>query len=240
MCNARIPDDRIIDGKSLLPLFKGSEVGWSDRPLFFYWSRKYPELYNNVALQKGKFKIAGHADYNAEIGDFELFNIDIDPYEKINIISENKLLAVEMKKELDEKFYELVRSPNLLNPQRIIIGDKNENPVFLNRNDADGDRGIWAQEEIYGKWRVSISKGTYNMKFMFLSPLNEGGQMIVETGTFINQIKVTRDGLTEVEMKNLSYPLMDCELIPFYLIGTKRILPFLVEIEKVNDIFRTD
>ena len=181
ICNAKMPSDRIIDGESMLPLFKEADVAWADRSLFFYWTRKYPELYNNVALQKGKYKLVGHTDFNAEIYDFELFDIEQDPFEQDNILYKNIDFANEIKTELDKYFYELVNSPNLKNPQRIFIGSEKENPVFLNRNDAEGDRGIWAQEEIYGKWRVSIAQGTYNLNFRFLTPLKDGGQMIVET-----------------------------------------------------------
>jgi arylsulfatase A-like enzyme len=234
LCNAKIPTDRKIDGKSLIPLLKGADVPWAERSLFFYWTRKYPELYNNVALQKGKYKLVGHTDFNAAISDFELFDIELDPFEQNNIIDKSEVLASEMKKELDSYFYELVNSPNLTNPQPITIGSEKENPVFLNRNDADGDRGIWAQEEIFGKWRISVSQGTYNIKFRFLNPLKEGGQMIVETGTFINQKMNTKKGVTELVMDNISYPRMDCDLIPFYLVDSKRILPFWIEMERVK------
>jgi arylsulfatase A-like enzyme len=234
LCNAKIPTDRKIDGKSLIPLLKGADVPWAERSLFFYWTRKYPELYNNVALQKGKYKLVGHTDFNAAISDFELFDIELDPFEQNNIIDKSEVLASEMKKELDSYFYELVNSPNLTNPQPITIGSEKENPVFLNRNDADGDRGIWAQEEIFGKWRISVSQGTYNIKFRFLNPLKEGGQMIVETGTFINQKMNTKKGVTELVMNNISYPRMDCDLIPFYLVDSKRILPFWIEMERVK------
>ena len=43
-------------GNSLLPLIKGKEVDWTDRSLFFYWTRRYPELYYNMALRKGLIK----------------------------------------------------------------------------------------------------------------------------------------------------------------------------------------
>jgi arylsulfatase A-like enzyme len=234
LCGAKVPADRIIDGKSLVPVFKGIDVEWKERPFFFYWTRKYPELYNNVALQKGKFKLVGHADYNAPLDDFELFDIEQDPYEQSNVLAENTTVAYEMKKDLDNYFYELAGSPNMINPQRIVIGTGEENPVFLNRNDAEGDRGIWAQEEIYGKWRVSILKGTYNLRFRFLNPLDPGGQMIVETESFINQITNNTPDLINLEMNNISFPDLECDLIPFYQVGNKRIFPFWVEIEKVN------
>jgi len=234
LCNADIPSDRIIDGKSLLPLIRGADIEWTDRSFFFYWTRKYPELYNNVALQKGKFKLVGHTNFNAMINDFELFDIEQDSYEQNNILNKNILVANEMKKELDSLFNDLVNSPNLTDPQRIIVGNEKENPVFLNRNDADGDRGIWAQEEIYGKWRVSITEGIYNIRFRFLNPLKQGGKMIVETGTFINQAINNNPGVVDIEMKNITYPDLDCDFIPFYQIDSKRILPFWVEIERVK------
>jgi len=234
ICNASIPSDRIIDGKSLLPLLKGSDVEWGDRSLFFYWTRKYPELYNNVALQKGKFKLVGHTDYSAEISDFEMFDIVRDPFEQNNILNSNAVYATEMKGELEKYFYELVNSPNLTNQPHCIIGSDKENPTYLSRNDAEGERGIWDQEEIYGKWRVTILKGTYNFRFKFLSPLKEGGQMIVETGTFINQKRISQGGITELEMSNITFPDMTCDLIPFYIINSKRILPFWVEIDRVK------
>ena len=139
-----------------------------------------------------------------------------------------------MKAELEKYFFELVNSPNLTNPPHCIIGSGKENPTFLSRNDADGERGIWDQEELYGKWRVSFLKGTYNLKFKFLSPLKGGGQMIVETGTFINQQRITQGGITELEMSNVTFPDITCDLIPFYRVNDKKILPFLVEIERVN------
>jgi arylsulfatase len=108
------------------------------------------------------------------------------------------------------------------------------NPVYLNRNDAEGDRGIWTQDEIFGKWRVSVAEGTYNIRCRFLNPLEKGGQMIIETGTFINQKANLLEGITELEMNNISYPEMDCDIIPFYLTGSKRIFPFYVEIKRVD------
>ncbi|MBP1665974.1 MAG: arylsulfatase, partial [Bacteroidetes bacterium] len=143
LCDARVPSDRKIDGKSLVPLLKGVDVNWKERSLFFYWTRAYPELYNNVALQKGKYKLTGNTDYNSGIAGFELYDIENDPYEQNNIIRDNISVAVSLKEEFDTYYKELIQSPNLTDPQRIVLGNTNENPVFLNRNDAGGDRGIW-------------------------------------------------------------------------------------------------
>ncbi|MCK5851684.1 sulfatase-like hydrolase/transferase, partial [bacterium] len=234
LCNVNLPDDRTIDGKSLLPLIKNETIDWAERSLFFYWTRRYPELYNNIALQKNKYKLVGHTDYNAAIEDFELFYIIQDPYEQNNIVLENGEIAIELKSELDKYYKELINSENLINSQSIIVGNENENPIILNRNDASGARGIWSQEEIYGKWEVSIAEGNYNVRFKFIKPIETKGRMYIETGAVINQMKNEIIGVDIIEMKNIHFTKMDCDLIPFYSTKGKNIFPFWVELEKMD------
>ncbi len=234
ICDVAMPKSRIIDGKNLLPVIKGEPVDWTDRSLFFYWTRKYPELYKNVALQKGRYKLVGQAAYNADILDFELFDIDADPYEQNNIVKENTGIAKALKYELDQNFHELVNSENLVNGPRIFIGNEHENPTFLTRNDAEGERKIWHQGEVYGKWRVSIAAGNYNIKYKFLNPVKANGIMYLETRTFINQMTNEQQDAEYIEMKNVYLPEMECDFIPFYMVDSKRILPFWVEIEKIG------
>ncbi len=234
LCKVPLPKDRKIDGHSLLPLMEGKSVDWANRALFFYWSRRYPELYNNMALQKAPYKLVGHTDYNAEITRFELFDLEKDPYEQKNLVKEKTAVAQKMKSELDGLFQELVNSENMLHPPRVEIGTPQENPVILNRNDADGEIGIWAQEEIYGLWKVRVNKGNYTIRFKFIEPVPGNGQMVLETKPFINQMKLP-DGKTDlVEMKNVALPDMEGDLIPYYSVGSKKIFPFWVEMEKVK------
>jgi arylsulfatase len=233
LCHVDLPKDRKIDGKSLVPLIKGEKVDWSDRSLFTYWTRKYPELYNSMAIQKAGYKLVGQTDYNATIEQFELYNLKEDPYEQHNIVSKNKEIAKNLKMELDKIYQELILSENLTRQPRIVIGSEKENPLILNRNDADGTRGLWDQEEIFGKWNVHIVKGHYNFRFKFIKPIVGKGQMYLETNTIINQMK--NDLNTDIiEMNNVSLPEMDGELIPYYSIGVKNILPFWVEIKKID------
>jgi len=234
ICNVQLPKERTIDGKSLLPLIRGEEVEWAQRELFFYWTRCYPELYNNMALQKGNFKIVGNTNYNAKVKEFELFNIKKDPYEQNNIVNKNIDIANDLKIELDEIYEELINSENLTDPPQPIIGSKIENPVILNRNDAGGERGIWAQEEIYGKWRANIKQGLYNFKFKFIRPIETNGNMYLETGSIINRKKIIAADTDIIEMKKVLLPEMDCDIIPFYSSNGKRIFPFWVEIERIE------
>ncbi|WP_373330845.1 arylsulfatase [Salmonirosea aquatica] len=234
LCKVPLPKDCKIDGHSLLPLIEGKSVPWANRSLFFYWSRRYPELYNNVALQKAPYKLVGHTDYNAEITRFELFDLEKDPYEQKNLVNEKTAVARQLKIELDGLFQELVNSENMLHPPRIEVGTPQENPVILNRNDADGDLGIWAQEEIYGLWRVRVHEGRYTIRFKFIEPVPGNGQMILETKPFINQIKQPGTPNDLIEMKDVHLPDMEGDLIPYYSVGSRKIFPFWVEIEKIK------
>jgi len=234
ICNAELPNDRIIDGKSLLPLLQGEKVNWNDRGLFFYWTRRYPERYNNMAMQKGDYKLVGKTDYDAPIENFELFDIKKDPYELNNLLTSNKNIAMDLKRELDQIFKALISSDNLTNPPRLVVGSDLENPVILNRNDADGERGIWAQEEIFGSWKVTVREGHYNFKFKFIKPVAPDGIMYLETKPFINQKRNTAANVDIIEMKDVYLPKMDCDLIPFYATGSKKIFPFYVEVEKID------
>lgn len=234
LCNAPLPRDRKIDGRSLVPLVQGKPVDWADRPLFFYWSRRYPELYNNIAIQQGGYKLVGHTDYNSAITAFELFDLEKDPYEQHNLVKEKSPLAQKLKDQMDGMFRELVKSENLRQPPRIHIGSGRENPVILNRNDADGEPAIWAQEDIYGLWKVKINEGRYNIRFRFIEPVPARGQMVLETGTFINQIRNEAGPTDLIEMKEVYLADMEADLVPYYAVGNKRVLPFWVEIEKVR------
>jgi arylsulfatase len=234
LCNVKLPGDRIIDGNSLIPLLGGEEVDWADRPLFFYWSRRYPELYTNIAVQAGEYKLVGNTDFNAPVENFELFNIITDPYEQTNLASENESIARELKSELDRLYGELIVSGNLLNQPRIIIGSEEENPVFLNRNDANGERGIWAQEEIYGYWKVSIAEGYYNIRCKFIEPIQQEGRLFIEANTIVYQMRNETTGTDIIEMENIYFPEMDCDIIPFYSEGLRNIFPFWVEIKKAG------
>jgi len=233
LCNVKAPTDRKIDGKPLFPLLNDKKVDWADRPLFFYWARRYPELYHNIALQRGVHKLVGQTNYNASITDFDLFNIQEDPNEQENLVGQNKGLANNLKNQLDAIYQELIASENMVNQPLISVGTPFENPIILNRNDASGQRGIWDQEEIYGKWEVSMEQGLYNVKFKFIKPVEANGRMFLETGVVVNQTQ-NNTQTDIIEMKNVALPKMKGSLVPFYRVNRKRIFPFWVEMEKIN------
>jgi arylsulfatase A-like enzyme len=235
LCNAQLPTDRKIDGNSFLPLLKNKKAEiFETRSLFFYWTRRYPELYQNIAIQKGPYKLVGNTNFNAVLEEFEMFNISEDEFELKNILTENKSLASEMKTELDQIIKEISNSPHLQNPPRIVIGSKLENPVYLNRNDASGQAMNPREQETYGSWKIKILEGTYNIRFKFIKPLVTSGTMYLETNSLIYRHENKKKLTDIIEMKDLCFSEMECDLIPYYNVGGKNIFPFWVELERVQ------
>jgi arylsulfatase A-like enzyme len=228
-----LPKDRKIDGQSMVPVIKGEIVNESDRSYFTYWTRKYPELYENISIQKGGWKLVGNTDYGAEIESFDLFDLGKDPYEQQNLSGSNSAKALELKAEMDELYRELINEENLVNPPVIQIGNKEENPVFLNRNDASGERGIWAQEDIFGYWKVAIEPGMYDIRFKFVNPVPPSGKMTLETGNYASiEVDQSTAPIDILEMKNVRLEKTVGDLLPFYTVDGKRYFPFWVELEK--------
>jgi arylsulfatase len=183
-----------------------------------------------MSLNKGKYKLVGNTNYDSPIESFELFDIDRDPYEIENLIDNKKKLANEMKIEMDNIYNELINSNNIINKPRIIIGSEFENPSFLNRNDASGQRGIWAQNEIFGFWRTKVYKGKYNFRFKFNNLNLKSGQMVIEVGSQVFSKKVETDENGYVLMENIHLNEGEFDLTPFFRYERKNIFPFWVEI----------
>jgi arylsulfatase A-like enzyme len=228
-----MPKDRKIDGQSMVPLINGGKESHQDRSYFAYWTRKYPELYENISIQKAGWKLVGNTGYNAGIESFDLFDLSKDPYEQQNLSGTNPAKAQELKSELDKVYQELIHEENLVNPPVIQIGNKAENPVFLNRNDASGERGIWAQEDIFGYWKVAIEPGVYDIKFKFVKPVPPKGKMTLEMG---NQASIALDdsasSIDILEMNDVKLDKLEGDLVPFYTVEGKRYFPFWVELKK--------
>ena len=227
LCDIETPKNIKIDGKNFLN--KSTE----ERSFFSYWTRKSPELYQNMSLNKGNYKLVGNTNYDSPIERFELFDIDNDPYEMENLIENKKELAIQMKLEMDNIYNELINSKNIKNKPRIIIGSEFENPTYLNRNDASGQRGIWAQNEIFGFWRIKALSGKYNFRFKFNNLNLTSGEMVIEVGSQVYSKKVEVDDNGYALMENIHLNEGEFDLTPFFRYERKNIFPFWVEINKL-------
>jgi arylsulfatase A-like enzyme len=101
LANVELPADRVYDGFDLFPVLTGT--GKSPRDVVYYY--RGTEIY---ALRKGAFK--AHFITQGEYSGPEktvhetplLFNLEIDPSEKVNIAEKHPEILLEMQKELEK------------------------------------------------------------------------------------------------------------------------------------------
>lgn len=232
LCNLNVPNDRKIDGQSLVPLINSKST--NDRFLFSYWTRRFPEKYINMSIQNDNYKLVGNNDFDSKIEEFELYDLVEDPNENNNIISQNIETARSFKKEMDNSIDDLLKSKNIKNPPRIIIGSEFENPTILNRNDASGERGVWAQNDIYTFWKVNFKKGIYDFKFKFKDSIANKGTLFTEINNRVYSKRTDKAINNTLEMNNISIDNRDFDLISFLKLDSKKIYPFWIEIYKQN------
>jgi len=170
-----------IDGRSMLSILHGEEENFHNRPLYWQWARGYPELYANVAIRQGDYKLIGHAESHASIEEFELYNIARDPYEKENLIGKEKEQAIQLKEQLDAWYHQTVIEEGNPKNQGCIIDPEFENPVILNRNDAKGTPEQWTRDAVYSYWDVEFEEaGYYDITFEFHHRPERAGKVVIK------------------------------------------------------------
>ncbi len=170
-----------IDGSSMLPILGGDEDLFKERYLYWQWARGYPELYANMAIRQGDFKLVGHAESTATIDEFELYNLAEDPFETNNIIGEAEEKALALKKQLDAWHHQIVFVEGNPKTQGAVINPAHENPVVLNRNDAKGTPEQWTRDGVYSYWDVEFEvEGYYDITFGFHHHPERPGRVVIK------------------------------------------------------------
>lgn len=159
MAGVSLPRDREVDGRSLLPLLEGRQGSWSDRTLFTQWHRgDAPIARESAAVLTGRYKLVLKRDLP---GGMELFDLLEDPGETTNIAERMPHLALELSRRYD-RWLEHVSATRGYDPPRIWIGDRNEDPTTLTRQDWRGPRAGWTEDDVLGYWEVDVRQsGTY-------------------------------------------------------------------------------
>jgi arylsulfatase len=223
-----------IDGKSLLPIIIDQDSTLEERSIIFQQQRGFVSPYYNIAVQHGDYKLVGNCPYNADIQEFELYNIANDPYETTNISSQNTELVKKLKTDFDSWFNRVGDQLDLTLP-RIILGSKHENPVILTRNDLRGIGGKkWTAEKTSGYWDIEIAKeGNYDMELIFKNNIHKKN-VSVRIGTREYKLKATDHTTNKILFEDLSLKKGDFQLKCWYEYwgknGPEVIWPFYVKI----------
>lgn len=98
--NVKEPEDRTIDGASMLPVFAGKTA---ERKIPMFWRTHVSSAEDRVALRLGDWKIVG----NDTLTKFMLFDIQKDWQEKNDLASEMPEKLEEMKKLLEKTWNDI-------------------------------------------------------------------------------------------------------------------------------------
>jgi arylsulfatase len=181
-----------------------------------------------VAVSKGKYKLVGHSPYNQP--DFELFDIEQDRFERYDLSETKPELAGELKADFDGFYERVIESPNL-EPRRAQIGTEFENPVILNRNDAKGPPGVWAQDKLYAFWTVSVMKtGSYDIEFFFRNELPGEGQLLMKVGPVQQTLNFSEAPDKTIRMENVRLVEGDFNFNAWFQHKGELYLPFYIKI----------
>ncbi|PHN02687.1 arylsulfatase [Flavilitoribacter nigricans] len=236
LCKLDLPENTPLDGRNLSAFLQSAETPALERSLFFEWQRSYPELYRNMAVIRDGYKLMGFVGGDADISEFELYNLEEDPYEARNIVEEKPVIARWLKAELDRWHADIMASPHINDLPRIVVGSPHENPSLLNRNDARGLQIIWAQPDVYVSWDVTVARaGAYRAKVHFTETLPERGRFILRIGNRTFTKEHSGGEVNELVYESLPLVTGDFKIDGWFTApGGKLLTPFYLELERLE------
>ena len=187
-CQIPLPTDIEIDGKSLLPLWKGQPANLDDRT--FMVQMHYgptPFKYMHFTARTQQYKLVGphsfphgivHQPTDHELKNvlknLELFDVERDPSERINLAAKHPEIVDNLLEQYEDWFDEVTEERDAKGVQRIHLGTKAQRNVNLSRFDWGGPRVISRfdyggprviEDNQLGHWQVKTEEGVYDVSF---------------------------------------------------------------------------
>tara|TARA_Y100000814_G_scaffold118007_1_gene84436 strand:+ start:415 stop:2160 length:1746 start_codon:yes stop_codon:yes gene_type:complete len=177
-----------FDGLSLVPVFTDATALDDRKAIVQFGGRTKPEKYFRSSVMWKDWRLQG---------DSELYNLDIDPSQAVNVFSEYPDIARELKAHYDAYWASIEASIDVIEP--IVVGNSAEAVTqltcanwfeadFDNREKvagADSMGGPWHIEiERSGNYRVQLSRWPFymNRRLSALGPSNTIGGMPINSG----------------------------------------------------------
>lgn len=170
-----------FDGRSIWPILRGDTPLWPERTLFTQWHRgDVPERYRGFAARDARWKLLrrdpGTAAAPISDDQFELYDLQQDPYEMHNVAAAQPDVVQRLKAEYDRWFDDVCATRGFA-PPFIVLGSAHENPVTLTRQDWRGEGAGWTTDSI-GHWRVRFAEpGHYRFDAVLLEP--QTGELVL-------------------------------------------------------------
>ncbi|WP_434036678.1 arylsulfatase [Formosa sp. 4Alg 33] len=216
LCGAQRPTDRILDGKSLLPLLNNETSSLGNRTFARSWVRGGPEQYTNISIRNDQYKLVGNTVQHANIDTFELYNIVADPFEQHNVVLTHPSEALDLKQNMDVWFKNMISEHNFTKDHPAIVGTMHENPSVLNINDAIFTKNENLGQDVAG-WEIEVAEtGYYDIKVQLFQKEINNIKLDLKIGpeTITKEAITLTDGIIHIHRLTLGK-------------GTVRLTPFV-------------
>ncbi len=184
-CDVAVPDGHKLDGRSFLPLLTGEAESLPERTVVFQTHRgNVPQRYHHVAVHQQPWKLVHPSGFGNESfagkPKFELYNLNDDPKQQKDLISEQPEIAARLLTSYEAWFDDVssTRDDNYA-PPRIVIGTEHETETVLTRQDWRHSQGRpWAGNS-NGVWLLKAPEpGEFSVQ-VFLKPGIGKGKAVV-------------------------------------------------------------
>lgn len=118
--SAPLPQDRPLDGKSLVPLLKSPDAPPIHQYVYHHWDRYFPNTTNRWAITGTRYKLAQG----------KLYDLLADPGEARDLSAKYPEVTRQMRAEF-VRWFDDVTSGRIYQPVPIPVGDPRENPVEI-------------------------------------------------------------------------------------------------------------
>ncbi|WP_282136755.1 arylsulfatase [Seonamhaeicola maritimus] len=245
-----------IDGKSLLPLWiKGDSDNIENRDFFVQMHYgPTPFKYMHFAVRTSKYKLVSPHDFphgivhqptdftlNHVLKNLELYDVENDPSERINIAKENPEIVEAMLERYEIWFDEVSEERDSKGIQRIHLGTKKQPKVNLSRFDWGGPRVISrfdyggprvVEDNQLGFWRVETEKGNYTIT-VDLPEINSNGTVHLKYNNLHLKKPVVK-GQEKIVFNNVTLPKSTGNFHVFIKNKRLPIGPLFVDIERLD------
>jgi arylsulfatase/arylsulfatase A len=234
VCGVRLPDTVKIDGRSLLPLWRGGDVLWPNRYLFFQWHRgDVPEMGRAFAARGPRYKLVQSA--GVQVGKYtpkiELFDMMNDPYEEKDLAADKQDFVKDLQSRYEAWYADVKKTRNFVGP-RIHLGSDKEKVTTLTRQDWRGPNAGWASEN-EGHWDVTVERpGKYRIAIDF-DAAKEERTATLQIADVSAKGKVIGE-MSRVTFEGVKLTKGDAKLAA-WLEGEKRVSVKFAEVERIGD-----
>ncbi len=157
LCDVPLPQDRALDGRSLVPLLRGEDNAWTERTLFAHVQRKeIPPKWDRSAVMTDRWRLVNGG---------ELYDMERDPGQATNIAEAHPAVVAQLRDRYEVWWTSL--QPALGRHSYIVVGANEENPARITCMDWHNDdiknipflhRQIEEAREANGYWMIEMAR----------------------------------------------------------------------------------